>query len=402
MEHNERDSAGEGLGAMFRRLLTLNPAAWMVLGTMAVFATATICLPLFQIVSGQTYAYIVEPLLALVVAGIAWYQAHGRGDRVRHKSEKALIIGSVMAVWFVMYFASGVVLTYQHNAVAATLTAIATNLLAFGSVAVAIEYARHAVMLLGGRRNVIWLGVIVSLILAVSQISLLQVSQVQSLGDGIKLTISTIVPAIISSFLLTYLAFNAGLASQLTYRLGMLTAVLLPPIIPKLDWYMTGIASVILAVAVYVSIDRTRKDIEINGRHYRHAHRAYDVMFITAMVALVMFMTGFFSYKPQAIMSDSMQPVYGRGAMVIVQKVPVMDVQVGDIVQYDVPGHSTTHRVIRIDFAPDGSGTRLYITKGDNSPSEDAPVKPEQIVGIVRAEIPYVGYPSVWLREIVK
>lgn len=386
---------------VFRKLPLLKPPVWYLLAAMTLFSAATILLPLLGIFTGQTLLYIVEPIMGLIVFSIAWHFAHGLGDRVRHKTEKSLIIGSVIAVWFVIYFASGIMLTYQHNAVAASPLAILMNMFAFGGVAAALEYVRHTIMLLGGRRNIVWLGVFVSLLFAVSQVSLTQLG-LQSLDAIIKTTVSTIVPTIAGSFLLTYLSFNAGFGPQLTYRLGVLAAALLPPIIPKFDWYMTGISSIILAVAVYVSIDRTRKDIEINGRHYRHARRAYDAMFVVVMVALVAFMTGFFSYKPQAIMSDSMKPVYARGAIVIVQKASAMDAQVGDIVQYDTVDHSVTHRLVRIELAPDGSGTRLYITKGDNSPSEDQPIKPEQIVGIVRAEVPYIGYPSVWLREIIK
>ncbi len=380
----------------------LKPPVWYMLLAMALFTVAVLVLPLLQLFSGQTFLYIVEPILAFVVAGIAWFYAHGRGDRVRHRTEKALIIGSVIAVWFVADFASGIVLTYQHNAVAASPGAILINVLAFGSVAVALEYTRHAVMLTGGRRNVIPLGIIVSIIFAITQVSASQIGALQSLDGVIKLLVGTLVPALANSFLLTYLAFNAGFIPQLTYRIGVLGTALLPPIIPKHDWYMTGIGSLLLVIAVYVSIDRTRKDIEVKGGHFRHAHRAYDIMFTLVLVALVVFMSGFFSYKPEAIMSDSMDPVFTRGSMVIVQKASAVDVQVGDVVQYNMPDHSITHRIIRIDLSSDGSGTRLYITKGDNSPSPDPPVKPEQIVGIVRAEIPYIGYPSVWLNEIIK
>ena len=120
------------------------------------------------------------------------------------------------------------------------------------------------------------------------------------------------------------------------------------------------------------------------------------------MIALISFMTGAFSYRPQVIMSNSMKPVYERGAVVIVQKANPMDVQVGDIVQYEATGHSITHRVIAIDLTSDGSGKRVFLMQGDNSPSPDMPVQADQIVGIVRAQVPYVGYPSVWLKEFAK
>lgn len=59
-----------------------------------------------------------------------------------------------------------------------------------------------------------------------------------------------------------------------------------------------------------------------------------------------------------------------------------------------------THRVTGIESASDGSGEKIFITQGDNSPSEDPPVSESQIFGIVRAQIPFIGYPTVWLKEL--
>lgn len=88
--------------------------------------------------------------------------------------------------------------------------------------------------------------------------------------------------------------------------------------------------------------------------------------------------------------------------MVIVQNVKPIDISVGDIVQYEAPGKMMTHRVIAINQDVSGNGERVFVTKGDNSPSEDPLVYPRQIVGVVRGYIPIIGYPTVWLRELTK
>jgi signal peptidase I len=98
-----------------------------------------------------------------------------------------------------------------------------------------------------------------------------------------------------------------------------------------------------------------------------------------------------------------MVPVFSRGSVVVTQKVNnPMDVQVGDILEYKTTQRTITHRVIAIDTTTDGSGERFFITKGDNSPSQDTPVTTDQVVGIVRSQVPYIGYPSIWLKEMVK
>lgn len=353
-------------------------------------------------VDAHVATYVLQPATAVLAALMCRWMLHGQRDRLRHKSEKSLIIGSVLAVWFVAYFSTGMIVTYTHNAVAASVQAIVVNLVTFGIVAWCMEYMRHGIMLGAGRRHVVWFGIVVSVVFAIEQMSVMQLLDAHNIVDGIKLTVSTILPALAHSLVLTYLAFNAGFGPQLTYRLGILAVLYVPPIIPKYDWYIIGISWLVLAIATYVTLDRTRKDMPISGRHYRHAHQASNIIFVVAMTVLSLFMVGAFSYQPQAIMSNSMLPVFSRGSMVVVQKVDAMDVQVGDIIQYRGSDRMITHRVTKIEAADDGSGERVFTTQGDNNPSPDPLVKPSQIVGIIRAEIPYIGYPTVWLKETIK
>jgi len=359
-------------------------------------------LQLLEIADAVTSTTYIQPLAAVAVAVVAYSLTKGQRDRARHKLDLALMIGSVLAVWFVVYFASGLIVTYVHNVVALSWMTIVRNLLTFGIAAAAIEHIRYALMLQGGRRNVVWLGLLVSGIFARQELNFSQFQELHSASDVIKLGVSSVLPAIAHSLLLTYLAITAGLGPQLTYRLGVIAVMYLPPVIPKYDWYLTGIAWLLLVVAVYVFVDRTNRESADRGRRTHHTRRAADVMFFVCMGALVLFMIGAFSYRPQAIMSNSMHPFFSRGSIVIVQKATAIDVKKGDIIQYEAHGRSITHRVIAVDTTEDGSGSKIFLTKGDNSPSVDEPVKPNQIVGIVRAQIPYAGYPTVWLRETVK
>lgn len=384
----------------YRKMATVRPAVWWLLLLVVAYIAVVELLRKFRLFDASTMLFIVQPILALGLAGVAYWVQGGRHDRIRHKGEKSLIIISVIAVWFVAYFLSGLVLTYVHNAVAMNPKTIVLNIFGFGVVAAAIEYVRYAIMQTGGRRNVLWLGAIVSLVFVFEQLSWSRLDNLSTSEDVLKVMIADVIPVVVMSYLLTYLAYSAGLWPQLAYRLGVLATVILPPIIPKYDWYLVGASTLLLSVAVYITIDRTRQDLPIQGRHYKHTARAYDIMFLIMLAVLVMFMIGMFAYKPLAIMSNSMKPVFSRGAMVIIQKAKAVDVREGDIVQYEGRGHMVTHRLKRIEQKADGSGDKFYITQGDNSPSEDEPVEARQIRGVVRAQVPYIGYPSVWLSEL--
>jgi signal peptidase len=182
----------------------------------------------------------------------------------------------------------------------------------------------------------------------------------------------------------------------------MVAMTLLPPIIPKYDWYMTGVSAVLLAVIIYVAVDRSQhKDDYKRLQKKHHTQHASDAMFVVVMSVLVLFVSGVFSYKPVVIMSNSMVPVFARGSVVVVQKVKnPLDIRIGDIIQYQADNKTITHRVIAITEDEGGNGGRVFVTKGDNNPSEDAPVSGEHVMGIIRSTVPYIGFPTVLLKEL--
>ena len=357
----------------------------------------------FEFINSHDALYVAQPLFVGFAALMTRQLLHGKRDRLRHKSDIAFTIASVLSVWFVVYFLSGLLTTFVHNALASSVQGIALNILVFGVSVVGVEYMRYGMMLLAGRRNVVWFGFLVSLVLAAQQISLLQLTETGSVVEIVKFVITYVAPAFVGSMLLTYLSVSSGFGPQLVYGLGVVGLTILPPIIPKYDWYMTSMSSILLAVAVYIMIDRTKKDTDEarNRRRHRRPRVTFDIAFSLVMVALVLFMTGVFTYKPVVIMSNSMVPIFSRGSIVVVQRLgDPMDISIGDIIQYQAENIVITHRVVAIDTAQDDSGDRIFTTKGDNNPSRDTPVNQSKVIGIVRSTVPYVGYPTVMLREI--
>lgn len=385
---------------MLAKLLRLPIAAWVLVALMAVFSGGVVFLLTQHSVPNEVVLYGVQPIAATTIAGAAYWATRGRGTRARHIKDKAIIVGSVIAMWFVLYFAAGIFLTYTHNALVTTWQGLLLNIIGFGITAAAVEYTRHRLLLLAGQRNAIWFGAIATIVFATQQMNLGRLALVHTTEDVIKLILSDIIPAIVSSALLTYLALSSGLPAMLVYRLGVVAVAIFVPIIPKFDWYLLGISSLLLAVAIYIAVDHTQRTGR-QPRIRRDLNIALEVCWSASIIGLILFMTGFFAYKPSAIMSNSMEPAFSRGSVVVVQKIDEkIDINIGDIIQYERGNIMITHRVVDITQASNGSGSTVYITKGDNNPSRDEPVPASLVRGIIRSQVPYIGYPAVWLREL--
>ena len=122
------------------------------------------------------------------------------------------------------------------------------------------------------------------------------------------------------------------------------------------------------------------------------------LFFVAATIILI---SGKFKYTLSSIASDSMFPQLQRGDGIIVKKLTSQEkdkLQVGDIIAFKDGNFVITHRIEEIT---EEDGTKLYQTKGDNNTSKDVTKKTkDDIIGIVKLRIPYIGYPSVEIAEI--
>lgn len=100
------------------------------------------------------------------------------------------------------------------------------------------------------------------------------------------------------------------------------------------------------------------------------------------------------------VLSDSMEPTYSAGDVVIIESVSPEEIDEGDVITFYRPNAQDsriTHRVIDIEQREQ----QLYFkTKGDANEETDAHSIPaSQVVGRVWFDIPYVGYGLLFARS---
>ena len=146
------------------------------------------------------------------------------------------------------------------------------------------------------------------------------------------------------------------------------------------------------------------------GNIYKRENKVLKISLIVlrniCLAALIALVAGFaFGYKFLTILTGSMTPTMPVNTVVIVKHVPISDVQIGDVITYQVGGKTNvTHRVVDIK----GKGANIaLVTRGDAADGNDqnvtveTPVRPAQnkFVGVVVYYVKDLGVALQLIKE---
>ena len=95
-----------------------------------------------------------------------------------------------------------------------------------------------------------------------------------------------------------------------------------------------------------------------------------------------------------------MEPNISKGDVVVVEKMNnnYSELKEGDIIAVKNEGIIIVHRLVKIIQV---SNEYYFYTKGDANENMDSyKITEDMVYGIVNKKIPYIGAPTVWLKNI--
>lgn len=358
----------------------------------------------FHTVFGSSYVYVVKPMMWIVI-GIISYFFFKNNFIINQKYKKQVDFCVVVAslIYFLIYFILGYVKGFANSPYDRTLNGIITNIWSIVPIIIVKEFARYYMITNCGQKRIFLWTFLISLLFTLTDMNFFKFSSYFSNSFALfEFLIQTFIPSIIKNLFLTYVSYFSGYGSPIIYSLLPEIVTFLLPILPDIDWTLSSILNAIVPFFAYVYINYIISRID---RKFRtKSEKTVGIKGWLAMILLVLLIVGLglgvFPIQPIVIGSNSMLPVIRKGDIVIVQKTNTDNVKKGDIIRYVLDGNYIIHRVKKINILNDGS--RIFITKGDNNDNIDLyPVEESQFAGVIKFTIPYVGYPTIILRELL-
>ena len=123
-----------------------------------------------------------------------------------------------------------------------------------------------------------------------------------------------------------------------------------------------------------------------------------NTFLIVIAALLVMLISCQFKYGIIVVGSGSMTGTLNKGDAVIFEKYNGQEIEVGQVIIFDYNNIQTIHRVIDIQKV---NGEYRYYTKGDaNGRKDDDYRTVDDIHALVKLRVEYIGYPTLWIRDI--
>ena len=309
-------------------------------------------------------------------------------------------------VSLILYYLFGIIIEYAKSNNYLTLYGLTVFIIPTILKIIFKEHLRNSLLTKSGDNKFLIIYSVI-LFIMIDILPALSILNMSNMHDVFIFTALVLLPSITVNAVATYINIKVGYMPVIIYLLIFSLYQYVVPIVPNTSEYLKAIIDFILPILILFKVRKIvnkyyDEDEEID-RNYKKSSIILLIIPIILTIIIIYFVSGYFRYYALAIASGSMHPVFDRGSVVITEQVNEKydnynKLKEGEIIAFKAEKNIVVHRLIRIVNIGDEV---YYYTKGDANEEEDNYlIKKENIIGIVRFKIPYIGYPTVLFSEI--
>lgn len=225
------------------------------------------------------------------------------------------------------------------------------------------------------------------------------ISQITTYDGFISIVSFSLLASIAGNLLWNYTSVRFGYKPAIVFRLIMTLYEFIIPIVPNVFLYFRCFLRILYPYIIYLILDflYSKRDKIVSVKDKKRDNIITGIL-LTILILIIMLISCEFRYGLLVIGTGSMNGVINIGDAVIYERYEEQKINEQQIIIFKRDDIKVVHRVIDIKEV---NGVVRYYTKGDANKKKDSGyVTKEDILGIVKFKINYIGYPSLALREI--
>lgn len=208
--------------------------------------------------------------------------------------------------------------------------------------------------------------------------------------------------SIACNLLYNYITIRYSSIGVIVYRMITTLYVYFVPYIPDVYLFFRTFLRMLYPYIMYLILEYTYSKTNYASQYInRKKNVVFTTISLVVTAVIIALISCQFRWGVLVIGSGSMTGTINKGDVIIYESYLNNNIlKSGEVIVFEKDGVQIVHRIIDIVNFKDEV---KYYTKGDaNKIQDDGYITSNDIKGIVKLKISYIGYPSLWVREIFK
>ena len=316
-----------------------------------------------------------------------------------YKKQVAWLMFGFSVIYIIAFYLMGLYFGYYKSPTNFGVPTIIKFVLPLVVIILSSELIRKKIIMQDGKLSKILISI--SMIL-IDLIVYSRVYDISKMNDMLTILGFILFASISCNLLYNYITIRYSSMGVIIYRLITVLYVYFLPYIPDVYIFFRTFLRMLYPYIIYIILEYTYSKTNYASLY---KDRKKNIIFTTLSLVITSIIIALiscqFKWGVLVIGSGSMTGVIDKGDVVIYDSYISGDLlKLGEIIIFEKDGVQVVHRIVDV---VNSKGVVKYYTKGDaNKKQDDGYITLSDVRGIVKFKIPYIGYPSLWLRDIYR
>lgn len=366
-----------------------------VLYTISIIAFAVL-LVIFVVTARNSI--IATAIAMALIAPAVCFLIKKRSSLSINKREVLLLTTIVAVLYVVLMLIAGTFVTSYKNPYFVNVERLFELIIPSVIIIIASEIIRYVLLCQKNKFTTImsWLICVIAEVLMFSGIA-----DFENFNHFMDLVGMTLFPAVSSNVYYHYIAKRFGTLPNMSFRLICALYVYFIPVYSEIPNALHACIKILLPLVMLALtsalFEKKKRNAIVKGKK---ASLISMVVAVVVVVSTAMLISCQFRFGAMVIATESMTGEINKGDMIIYERYDGQTIKEGQVIVFLQYENKIIHRVVKIEHI--GNEVRYY-TKGDaNEEQDQGYITDADIVGLTDMKIAYVGFPTLWLRELLE
>ena len=340
---------------------------------------------------------IFTACLLAVVAPIVCVTIKKRHALSINKKEVLLVSIVLATIFVILTQLSGIFFGFYKNPYFVSAQIFFRMILPITAIVVATEIIRYVFL---SQKNKI-VNVVTFVICVIAEVlTFSSIPGITSFNKFMDLVGLTLFPAASANVYYNYSSKHFGMFPNIAFRMITTLYVYFFPSVSGMSNALSSCIKIILPIIMYAFISALYEK-----KHKKAVKKGEKLRWLSTGVAgciiimIAMLISCQFRFGAIVIATESMTGEINKGDMIIYERYDGQQIKEGQVIVFTQNSSRIIHRVVHIEYE---DNEYRYYTKGDaNEDWDSGYITSADIVGLTNIKLAYVGFPTLWLRDII-